>query len=58
MDNEKEITPLCNTDEIAKFRAFLVTTVEDFRKAVGARNVEIIASVMESKNKCDLTIRY
>lgn len=58
MDNEKEFTPICNADEIAKFKTFLATTIEDFRKAVGARNVEIIASVMESKNKCDLTIRF
>lgn len=58
MNNEKEITPFCDADEIAKFKTFLATTIEDFRKAVGARNVEIIASVKESQNKCDLTIRF
>lgn len=60
MDNDgKQFTPLCNADEIAKFKTFLATTIEDFRKAVGARNVEIIASVTESKTtKCDLAIRF
>ena len=58
MDNNKKFTPICNADEIAKFKTFLLATIEDFRNAVGARNVEIIASVKDVEKKCDLTIRF
>lgn len=58
MEETKEQIPLCNAKEIANFKAWLTTTIEDFRNAVGARNIEIIASVKESEKKCDLTIRF
>lgn len=58
MDNNKDFTPLCNADGIAKFKTHLETIIEAFRNEVGARNVEIIASVKDAEKKCDLTIRY
>ena len=58
MDNDKEFTPLCNAEEVAKFKANLTEAIDGFRNALGARNVEIIVSVKESQSKCDLTVRY
>ena len=49
-------------DELEKkveaFKQNICDSADFFRRDVGARNVEIIVSMSENKEKIDVTIRY